>query len=240
MSFINKLFASNFSTSCTFGINPFTIYIKETFKEGGIKASEFVKQASASWKKMSDSEKEPYISKAKSYNEKKKVELLNISKEEKEKLVNEKYLRSISKLNREIRKFNDETNKPKHPMTSYILFFQDKMEKDGKPKGKEEVIKFAKNVGEMWKTISDDEKKVKINEYNNLKLNFNFLLIVIWVAIYLNKAEELKNNYLKELDVWKNVNAEKIDMWNEKKSHLKASKLIEIKGKKGKKNTISI
>uniref|UniRef100_A0A915LJZ4 HMG box domain-containing protein n=1 Tax=Meloidogyne javanica TaxID=6303 RepID=A0A915LJZ4_MELJA len=77
------------------------------------------------------------------------------------------------------------------------------MEKTQVPKGKEEVIKFGKDFGEQWKVLTADEKK-----------------------IYLDKAANLKNNYTKELEVWKNINADEISKWNAKLEMAKPKKVV--------------
>ncbi|KAL7071920.1 hypothetical protein ACQ4LE_008558 [Meloidogyne hapla] len=194
-------------------VTPFALYIKEKTKDAkGEKSSEMVKKVSAAWKSMNELEKEQYVSQSKIISEEKKKEFSNLSQEKKEELLNKNSIRieklKRNKQKRELHKFYNETNKPKHPMGAFLLFCKDQMEKDQVPKGKEGVIEFGKIFGEKWKVLTEEEKK-----------------------IYLNKAEELKNIYDKELEIWKNVNADKIEKWNEAKLELKPKKVVTEKKK---------
>jgi len=42
----------------------------------------------------------------------------------------------------------------------------------------------------------------------------------------LDKAANLKNNYTKELEVWKNINADEISKWNAKLEMAKPKKVV--------------
>jgi hypothetical protein len=65
--------------------------------------------------------------------------------------------------------FRAETNKPKQPLTSYMLFVKELRSKGELPKlvgiGKEEVAKFGTAAGEKWRQLASKDKEVKNMHY---------------------------------------------------------------------------
>nr|CAD2196425.1 unnamed protein product [Meloidogyne enterolobii] len=189
-------------------VTPFAVYVKEKMQNStGERASEAVKKVAKSWKEMSNLDKNPYIENSKLLTEQRKDEFAKLSEQKKEELLEGNALRlekrKRSSLMRDLHKFYKQTNKPKRSLGPFLLFCKAEMEKTQVPKGKEEVIKFGKDFGEQWKVLTADEKK-----------------------IYLDKAANLKNLYTKELEIWKNINADEISKWNAKLESAKPKKVV--------------
>ncbi|CAK5085428.1 unnamed protein product [Meloidogyne enterolobii] len=179
-------------------ITPFAVFVKEKMKNStGEKASELVKKVAKSWKEMSDLDKKSYVENAKIISQKRKDEFSQFSVQQQEDLMKSNASliekRKRGKLLHDLHEFYKQTNKPKRPMNGFLLFCKDGMEKNQTPKGKEEIIQVGKDFGQQWKLMTDVDKK-----------------------FYLEKAENLKNHYNKELQVWKDVNADEISKWNDK------------------------
>lgn len=58
-------------------------------------------------------------------------------------------------------KFHLETNHPKRPMSSYMLFVKEQMDQRGNTvSSKAEATTFVTEAGQKWRSMTDEEKKV--------------------------------------------------------------------------------
>ena len=180
--------------------NPFALYVKDNFKlNEGERATDVVKRVSVDWNKLSKSEKNVYVENAKKATERKKADFQKLPEGEKDELLSKSIERRakrkhMSKM-RDLHKFRAETNKPKQPLTSYMLFVKELRSKGELPKlvgiGKEEVAKFGTAAGEKWRQLASKDKEV-----------------------YQEKAKALRDAYREELAVWKKENAVAIEKFS--------------------------
>ncbi|KAL9645680.1 hypothetical protein ABK040_003413 [Willaertia magna] len=76
-------------------------------------------------------------------------------------------------------------NRPKRPMTAYFLFVKDKREPLKQQYPEKKMMEIAKELGTLWKSLSDEEKRP-----------------------YVEQADELRKKYQKQLEEYKESDSE--------------------------------
>ncbi|XP_067119024.1 high mobility group protein DSP1-like [Centruroides vittatus] len=132
----------------------FTQWYREELKKAGReipKIGEFGKECAAKWNAMSDEEKQPFLNAAAKDRERYKQEM------------------AVYKPPRD-------TNKPKRPGTTFMLFMADlRKEMAGRePEGG--VAALAKLGGERWRSMTEEEKRPYIERQNKEKLRYEGLM----------------------------------------------------------------
>jgi hypothetical protein len=118
---------------------------------------EILRELGAMWKKLSDKKKKLYVDKAEEDKERYNEEMKNYVPEEGEKKKSKK-----SKV----------SDGPKRPLSAFMLFSKDKRSiiKENEPEMKQTEI--MKKLGEMWKNISQKEKKKYTDQSAKLLAEF--------------------------------------------------------------------
>jgi hypothetical protein len=77
--------------------------------------------------------------------------------------------KATKKRGRKSKKKSKDPNKPKRPMTSFMFFSQEYRKKVAEENKDLKVTEIGKKLGEMWKKVSPDEKKV-FEEFSTVTL----------------------------------------------------------------------
>uniref|UniRef100_A0A914IGR1 HMG box domain-containing protein n=1 Tax=Globodera rostochiensis TaxID=31243 RepID=A0A914IGR1_GLORO len=176
-----------------------SLFIKDqlTGKSGG---TEMVKIVSTNWKNLSEEEKQNYSERAKKIGAVLRDNFEKLTDGQKKDLW-DKHAEKRNKLQRyrmekKLRKFYAETNRPKRPLTSYMLFVKERFEKQIEPiKTKDKVNKFVVEMAQQWRQMTDAEKRPYVDQTQcNL-------------AAYQKELAEWKQKYANEIRAWKETEA---------------------------------
>uniref|UniRef100_A0A183BIK3 HMG box domain-containing protein n=1 Tax=Globodera pallida TaxID=36090 RepID=A0A183BIK3_GLOPA len=164
-----------------------------TGQSGGI--SEMVKIASTNWKSLDEDEKQNYSERAKKICAELRDNFKKLTSDEKQDLwvehIVKKAKRRRFRMKKKLRKFYAETNRPKHPSRSYILFVKERFEKQTEPfKTRDKVRKFVAETAQQWRQMTDAEKQPYVDQG---QCN---------IAAYNVELAEWKQKYANEIRAW--------------------------------------
>uniref|UniRef100_A0A914HN31 HMG box domain-containing protein n=1 Tax=Globodera rostochiensis TaxID=31243 RepID=A0A914HN31_GLORO len=178
---------------------PFALFIKDqiTGQRGGPK---LLKIISTNWKSLSEDEKQSYSERAKKIGDELRDNFEKLTDGQKKDLW-DKHVEKRNKLQRlqmkkKLNKFYTETNRPKQPLPSYLVFMKECFEKQTKPiKTKDELKEFHVELGQHWRQMTDAEKQPYVDQTQcNL-------------AAYHKEMAEWKQKYANEIRAWKEAEA---------------------------------
>jgi hypothetical protein len=162
----------------------FVLYVKDHFKPG-VKVADNAKNVAAAWKKLAQAEKKKYAEKSAEIKEERRKAFEQLSDAEQEqKLEDASEKRNRIKLRRRRiarRAINAQTGRPKQPPNSYALYVQEQLKNSS-----DDRKSVFSNAAKQWKSLTDDEKKP-----------------------YQEKAFDIKEQYLNDLEKWQKKNAVK-------------------------------
>ncbi|CAD5218506.1 unnamed protein product [Bursaphelenchus okinawaensis] len=177
-----------------------SLVLKDTFKDG-MSIKDAGKLAGERFKSLSETEKKEYEAKISEIAEQRRKEFEALSEEEKQKAYNQakerRDQRRAHKHRITLRKYNEETNRPKQPSNQYALYVKKRYEEERPETHK--VKEFFSKCAEDWRGLSADKKKP-----------------------YKEEADQLKDKYLAELEEWKKTHDKKA--FQKYKEGLKESK----------------
>lgn len=118
-----------------------------------IKFTEFSKECSDLWKKMTDKDKREYHAKADEDKERYEEEMRNYVPP-----AQDNSLRGVRQRGKKTKRKKD-PNAPKRPLSAFIIFCRDKrpLLKEQKPNAS--VGDIAKELGKAWRIMTDDQKE---------------------------------------------------------------------------------
>ncbi|KAI3408147.1 hypothetical protein GPALN_011996 [Globodera pallida] len=175
---------------------PFSLFIKDqlTGKSGG---TEIVKIVSTNWKSLGEKEKQNYSERAKKIGAELRDNFEKLTDGQKKDLW-DKHVEKMNKLQRlrmkiKRHKFNAETNRPKQPLSSYMVFTKERFVKHTEPfETRDERLNFVVEMGQKWQQMTDAEKQP-----------------------YVDQAQGDRAEYRVELAEWKQNHADEIKAWEE-------------------------
>uniref|UniRef100_A0A183BJ83 HMG box domain-containing protein n=1 Tax=Globodera pallida TaxID=36090 RepID=A0A183BJ83_GLOPA len=179
---------------------PFTLFTKEqlTGQRGG--GPETFKILSIKWKNLSEDEKRNYSERAKKIGDELRDNFEKLTNRQKKDLW-DKHVEKRNKLQRlqmkkKLHKFYAETNRPKHPLTSYSVFMQKCFDKQTEPiKTRDKVKKFVAEMAQQWRQMTDTEKQPYVDQTQGN------------IAAYHIEMAEWKQKYSNEIRAWKEATA---------------------------------
>ena len=146
---------------------------EEVKKElGGKSASEVSKVLGERWNNLTDEEKAPYNAKYKIAMEKHKKEMEEYKKNKPESEEEESGSDSDSgkkKRKRGAKKAKKDVNAPKRPLTSYMIYSNEKRKQLMEANPSLKVTDVAKQIGALWKELSEAAKKPYVEAAEKLK-----------------------------------------------------------------------
>ncbi|KAL3101723.1 hypothetical protein niasHT_020608 [Heterodera trifolii] len=205
----------------------FAIYLREQFGAQTGLAKDIVKSVSVTWNNLSDDEKQRYADSAKKFADEKRENFERLSEEQKQELI-EQHQSNVARRRRlrkkkSLQKLFADTNHPKRPLMSYMIFAK-KQQQASTLKTREERVNFAIELGEQWQQMTDTEKEPYVTESRHN------------LAIYNHQVEEWKEKYADEIDEWRKANMpkRKKKMAMKGKRKMKAAKKVGLKKKETK------
>uniref|UniRef100_A0A183C027 HMG box domain-containing protein n=1 Tax=Globodera pallida TaxID=36090 RepID=A0A183C027_GLOPA len=215
---------------------PFALFMKDqmTGKSGGV--SVLLKIVSTNWKSLGEEEKQNYSERAKKIGVELRDNFEKLTDGQKKDLW-DKHVEKMNKrrrlqMKRKLHKFYAETNRPKRPLSSYMVFVKERFEKQTEPlKTRDKVNKFGVEMGQQWRQMTDAEKQPYVDQAQGHR------------AEYRVELAEWKQNHADEIKAWKKATAKpalkgerqkKVLKRGLKPKKMKAAKALK-KGKKQKK-----
>ncbi|KAL3100445.1 hypothetical protein niasHS_001748 [Heterodera schachtii] len=205
----------------------FAIFLREQFGAQTGLAKDIVKSVSVTWNNLSDDEKQRYADSAKKFAEEKREKFQQLSDEQKQELIvlheSNVARRRRFRKRKSLHKLYADTNHPKRPLVSYMLFAS-KQQQSVSLNTREERVKFVKDLGEQWRRMTDTEKEPYVTESRHN------------LAIYNHQVEEWKEKYADEIGEWRKANMPKTKkkMAMKGKRKMKAAKKVGLKKKETK------
>uniref|UniRef100_A0A914IGS6 HMG box domain-containing protein n=1 Tax=Globodera rostochiensis TaxID=31243 RepID=A0A914IGS6_GLORO len=162
---------------------------------------ELLKIVSTNWKSLSKEEKQSYSERAKKIGDELRDKFEKLTNRQKKDLwdkhVEKRNKLQILQMKKKLHKFYAETNRPKRPLPSYMLFMKERFEKQTEPiKTNDELKKFAVETGQQWRQMTDAEKLPYVDQ-----MQYN-------LAAYHKEMAEWKQKYANEIRAWKEAEAE--------------------------------
>uniref|UniRef100_A0A914GYD1 HMG box domain-containing protein n=1 Tax=Globodera rostochiensis TaxID=31243 RepID=A0A914GYD1_GLORO len=160
----------------------------------------FLRRINWRGKSLSEDEKQNYSKRAKKIGDELRDNFEKLTNEEKKDLW-DKHIEKRNKLQRlqmkkKLQKFHSETNRPKQPLSSYMLFMKERFEKQTEPiKTQDKEKKFVAETGQQWRQMTDAEKKPYVDQAQNN------------IAAYHKEMAEWKRKYANEIRAWKEAEA---------------------------------
>uniref|UniRef100_A0A914GXG9 HMG box domain-containing protein n=1 Tax=Globodera rostochiensis TaxID=31243 RepID=A0A914GXG9_GLORO len=181
--------------------NAFALFTKDqlTGQSGGLK---MVKIVSTNWKSLDEKEKQNYSERAKKIGDELRDNFEKLTDDQKKDLW-DKHVEKMNKRRRlqmkmKLNKFHAETNRPKQPLSSYMLFVKERFVKHTEPfKTRDERLKFVVETGQQWRQMTDAEKKPYGDQAQGDR------------AEYRMELAEWKQNHADEIKAWKEANKPK-------------------------------
>uniref|UniRef100_A0A914I905 HMG box domain-containing protein n=1 Tax=Globodera rostochiensis TaxID=31243 RepID=A0A914I905_GLORO len=179
----------------------FALFIKEYMTgQGG--DTETFKIASTNWQNLSKDEKQNYLQSAKKIADELRAKFEKLPNDQKKALLAERVERQdklqLLQEKREQRKFHEETGRPKQPITAYMRFIKENLEKQSESfKNNMEQKQFFVDLGKQWRQMTDAEKKPYVAEAQ-----------VDFAAFYMRLTKWDKEN---ANEAWKKKNEEKTE-----------------------------
>ncbi|KAL3125403.1 hypothetical protein niasHT_002131 [Heterodera trifolii] len=202
----------------------FAIFLREQFGAQTGLAKDIVKTVSVTWNNLSDDEKQRYADSAKKVADEKRENFQALSEEQKQALI-EQHESNVARRRRfrkkkSLHKLYADTNRPKRPLVSYMLF-ANQQQQSVSLSSREERVKFVKDLGEQWRRMTDTEKEPYVTESRHN------------LAIYNHQVEEWKEKYADEIGEWRKANVPKTKkkMALKGKRKMKAAKKVGLKKK---------
>ncbi|KAI3408132.1 hypothetical protein GPALN_011983 [Globodera pallida] len=144
---------------------PFARYVKDQLTgQRGVVVSVLVKIVSKNWKSLGEDEKQNYSERAKKIGDELRDNFEKLTDDQKKDLWN-KHVEKMNKrrrlqIKRKLHEFYAETNRPKQPLSSYMIFMKERLEKQTEPiKTRDERKKFFGETGQQWGQMTDAEKQ---------------------------------------------------------------------------------
>ncbi|KAI3408129.1 hypothetical protein GPALN_011980 [Globodera pallida] len=199
---------------------PFALFIKDqmTGKSGVV--SVMVKIVSTSWKSLSGDEKQNYSERAKKIGDELRDNFEKLTDDQKKDLWN-KHVEKMNKRRKlqmklKLHKFYAETNRPKQPLSSYMVFMKECFEKQTEPiKTRDERKKFFVGTGQQWGQMTDAEKQPYVDQAQDKS------------AAYHMEIAEWKQQYANEIRAWKEAEAKASLKEKRQKGERKPKKAVE-------------
>uniref|UniRef100_A0A183BHE3 HMG box domain-containing protein n=1 Tax=Globodera pallida TaxID=36090 RepID=A0A183BHE3_GLOPA len=201
----------------------FALFIKEYMTgQGGGGGIETFKIASTNWQNLSRDEKQNYIQSAKNIADELRDKFVKLPNDQKKALL-EKHVEGQNKLERsqkkkELRKFHVETNRPTQPMTAYMRFVKENLEKQSESfKSKMEQKQFFVDMGQRWRQMTDAGKKP-----------------------YVAEAQRDFAEFYMRLTEWEQKNVNRMPAWKEEKTKAAPKGMGCTAGRKRRNKAVSV
>uniref|UniRef100_A0A183BSY8 HMG box domain-containing protein n=1 Tax=Globodera pallida TaxID=36090 RepID=A0A183BSY8_GLOPA len=167
---------------------------------GKSEGTEMMKIISTNWKSLGEDEKQNYFERAQKICEVLRDNFAKLTNRQKKDLW-DKHVEKRNKLQRlrmkkKRQKFYAETNRPKQPLPSYLLFKKECFEKQTEPiKTLAKVKKFGLDIGQQWRQMTDAEKKPYVDQTQDN------------IAKFRVEMAKWKQKYANEIRAWKEAEA---------------------------------
>lgn len=140
---------------------------REELKGKGFNNTEILREMGRLWKELSDKKKKTYLKKAEDDKERYQEEMKNYAPTEEEKaalLLNEQKKKG--------KKSKNVSKESKRPLGAFMLFRKDKYQKVKEENPDMKMGDIMKEIGEMWKALSEKEKKKYTDQAAKLLAEF--------------------------------------------------------------------
>uniref|UniRef100_A0A914IGR6 HMG box domain-containing protein n=1 Tax=Globodera rostochiensis TaxID=31243 RepID=A0A914IGR6_GLORO len=145
-----------------------------------------------------ENEKQNYSERAKKIGDELRDNFEKLTNGEKKDLWDKHVEKRNNRMKKKLNKFYAETNRPKRPLPSYLVFKKKCFEKQTEPfKTKDERLKFHTEMGRQWQQMTNAEKKPYVDQ---AQCN---------IAAYHKEMAEWKQKYANEIRAWKETNKPK-------------------------------
>uniref|UniRef100_A0A183CPI8 HMG box domain-containing protein n=1 Tax=Globodera pallida TaxID=36090 RepID=A0A183CPI8_GLOPA len=176
-------------------LRPLSLFMKEHLT-GGSGDPKLLKIVSTNWKSLSEDEKQNYSERAKKICDELRDNFEKLTNRQKKDLWDKHAEKMNNRMKRKLNKFYAETNRPKLPSRSYMVFVKECFEKQTKPiKTKVEQNKFVAEMAQQWRQMPDAEKRPYVDQ---AQCNF---------SAYHKEMAEWKRKYANEIRAWKEAEA---------------------------------